>query len=462
MGLVDQGNNQMVIDFQSVRLPHKNRFLKRLFKTMLLPCVLISINGSAALSATTVNTIIGHGPQYTGTADTLGFSVSDTQYSEATGNISSDTTKTFQAGLTFNDFVVNTSLSFTATTDYTDSDGDSADPDNPVSLDGITYSWVDAAGTAVATSSYSTTIGCDSSYTYPLTLQITATNIKTFSQYGDPRESSSVTLTKSYKISPVGICYAKPYAVETVPTIQWYSFDSNGAYKGINLTDYTTPHTTAGGGYTADYVPNKGFKAKPTVSSAYFPTTGFIGAKFQLVMAGNQSDYTFSVNSGSGVTTADGSGYIRFTSKPAGSVTIRATLKTDSSIFYDYSFDATGNWVVPQSKTSKVAWATANTQCSSNLPTRATLTNSPQINAASSYVFVDNSWTRAIGGGVFGEWGPSNTTGYPNSTWSSSTSYVYYWTNEDRIDSSKFVVSNTWGDVNWAGANNSWFVVCKG
>ncbi|GAA5109262.1 hypothetical protein GCM10023211_12380 [Orbus sasakiae] len=428
-----------------------------------------TINGSAALSATTVNTIIGHGPQYTGTADTLGFSVSDTQYSEATGNISSDTTKTFQAGLTFNDFVVNTSLIFTATTDYTYSDGDSADPDNPVSLDGITYSWVDAAGTAVATSSYSTMIGCDGSYTYPLTLQITATNIKTFSQYGDPRESSSVTLTKSYKISPVGICYAKPYAIETLSSTQWYGFDSSGSYKGINVTNYTTPNVTVGGGYTSDNIPDKGFKANPTVSSNNFPTTGFPGAKFQLVMAGNQNDYNFSVNSGNGVTTADGSGYVRFTSKPSGSVTIRATLNSDSSIYYDYTFNPTGNWVVSQSKTvTSKSYTDASKICTNlgtSLPTRENLTNSPQISVSTMTTYITNSWTRAIGGGITGEWGPLNTTSYPNSDWPSTTDFVYYWTSESSSSVAQFVVSNTWGDVNYSGLSGSGnyrYVACKG
>jgi hypothetical protein len=80
-----------------------------------------------------------------------------------------------------------------------------------------------------------------------------------------------------------------------------------------------------------------------------FPTTGFPGAKFQLVMAGAQTDYRYQIiNNPGGGASIDENGMVKLTSKPMGTVTVKAILKRNPSVSYDYSFNPTSVWTIPQ------------------------------------------------------------------------------------------------------------------
>lgn len=414
--------------------------------------VLLGMSSSsyAVLTARTANTIQGVAPSFKSTVDEnankLGFAVNGTFYSEHSENIASGTAKTFSGYLSLSDFAVKSlaATDFTVADDYLDGDNDGANSTVPFSVGTTSYSWQDASGAEIPQTNYDDVIGCGSDYSMPLILTIQTPDVQVHSEYGDPRSSAATILTKSYLInidSYSGICFVKPRSLKSVP-------------KSLN-----------GGGYTTDFDPVNGFKASPTVSSANFPTTGFSGAEFQLVMSGAQTDYSYTVptNPGSGVEVNE-NGFVTLNSKPTGAVTVRATLKTDTLVFYDYTFNPTTVWAVPQ--TGKDYWVTSLAKCgeATNVLTRAELTNSPMNVAPPSWVYVDNFYTRAIKGGVFGEWGNTGSNIYSGSNWPDTGSNPFYWTPEkhDGKDGIEFwfVVRPYDGLVSYS--SSSCFIACRG
>ncbi|XKM12509.1 hypothetical protein RCS94_05665 [Orbaceae bacterium ac157xtp] len=401
--------------------------------------MLIVSNSYGALTATSANTIQGSRPGFTGQsgAKKLGFKIGNTTYSESEGNLSTATgaINNFNAGLRLDEFVVTnlTASDFSPTADYADADGDLAHPTTPFSMSPRTFEWIDSNNTVISSSNYNQTLGCGSGLNLPLTLKITLPNVKVKSRYGNPSESIPTPLVQEYKIgSTSGICFAKPNSLD------WWS--SNGTKNSGSAT----PHTIKAGGYnTAQFDPDWGFKAS---LSPAFPTTGFPGAEFTLVMIGNPTDYTFSSNDSAVV--VDTNGKVTLNSKPSGAVTITAT---KNGTPHYYTFNPT-LWVVPNPTTMNYASAVSACGGTNKIPSVLQLTSKQNA----SY------FTRTIGGGVFGEWG--YTTGssggtYPSSQWINDL----YWTRDSHSARYQLIVRSNGGYGVWYdGSNVGSYAVCLG
>ncbi|XKM12833.1 hypothetical protein RCS94_07320 [Orbaceae bacterium ac157xtp] len=403
---------------------------------------MIAPSSYGALSATSENTIQGSRPTFTNTsgAKKLGFKIDDITYSESEGNLSSSPSVVnyLNAGLTLRDFkVLNlTTNDFDPSTDYYDADGDEAHPTAAFLMSPSTYEWRDRTGALVPSTKYNETLGCgNTSLKLPLTLKIRLPNVKVRSRYGNPSESFSTELVQEYKIgTTTGICFAKPGSL--------YWEDSFSGSPNRN--------PTYGGGYhSAEFDPNNGFRSS---LSPKFPTTGFPGAHFYLVMTSNAGDYTFTHNGGTAVTVGT-DGKVTLNRKPSGAVTIKAKYRNTSQI-HEYTFDPRTVWVAP--KSSYVPYANAKVVCGgeSNIPSRAQLTNSPLTGGSHVY----NTYTRAVDGSLFGEWGWTTNSYYPGSQWVHSL----YWTREPWSSSTQFVVDSSGGYVNWyyTSTSVSCYVAC--
>jgi hypothetical protein len=417
-------------------------------------------SANAILTATSSQVITGNAPQVVAlsSADKHGFTVNGVFYSEASGIIKSGEVKEFDGNLTLNDFKVATyaPTNLDRVKNYRDIDGDNVDPNQPFKVESTYYWWYDNNGKRITGDDKKKIIGCGSGFSMPLKL-IIQTKVKTYSEYGIPKESESITLAKTYQIAiKSNICYVKPNDIVVSKNLQWRSYDPSitspisgpWAWNGSN----TSRHPVHGGGYGADYVPFFGFKATPIVAHGkFFPTTGFPGAKFQLVMTGAQTDYYYQVmNNGQGNVSVDHNGFVKLMSKPSGDITIRATLKRDHSIFHDYRFNPTTVWLEPQ-KNENITLPAAINLCGGikNIPLRKDYTNSPAINVAENenWSIYPNSFTRSIGGSIMGEWGWVSGINYPESNWPiDNTYYVLYWTRE--IDNAQY---NIYFTVNLSG-----------
>ncbi|OCG66051.1 hypothetical protein A9G41_13100 [Gilliamella sp. Nev5-1] len=424
-------------------------------------------SANAILTATSSQVIVGNTPQVVAlsSADKHGFTVNGVFYSEASGTIKSSEVKEFDGNLTLNDFkvAIYTSTNLDKVENYSDIDGDNADPQQPFKVEMTNYWWYDNNGVRIIGDDKKKIIGCGSGFSMPLKL-IIKTNVRAHSAYGIPDEGEPITLAKTYQIAPKSqICYAKPNATVVYQNAQWHGFDENGNSQKWNLEN-SIISPEYGGGRTSDYVLDFGFKAKPTYSSKTFPTTGFPGAQFQLVMTGAQTDYEFSViTQTKDVVDVDSLGSITLKKKPLDQVIVQATLKRDRSVKHDYSFNPTSIWAIPQGD-FKGYWNVSQTKCGSafNVLSRGELTNSPQRKAPMYWQFKDNNYTRAIGEGLTAEWGPMNKISYPNSEWRDA----HYWTRDNYSSELYFVVHSVNGGVGYGGYENKIgqinHIACKG
>ncbi|XKM13990.1 hypothetical protein RCS94_02180 [Orbaceae bacterium ac157xtp] len=423
-----------------------------------------------ALSATSANTIQGSRPGFTGQsgAKKLGFKIGNTTYSESEGNLSpssSGVINYLNAGLRLDEFeVMNlTASDFSPMVDYADADGDVAHPTAAFSMSPRTYVWKDRNGITIT--NYNQTLGCGSSLNLPLTLRITLPNVKVKSRYGNPSESLSTELVQEYKIgTATGICFAKPNQMIVRPNNSWV----NGSSLVWN-SGSSTPTPAGGGGYSSDFDPVNGFKAS---ADPKFPTTGFPKASFTLIMTSNASDYTFSSDDSAVI--VDTGGKVTLNSKPSGAVTIKAIYKNDTNQVHYYTFNPTTVWVVPKRNPAETYgryyYDEAKTLCGGELkiPTRADLTNSPQIGHPGGTTVPGNASTRAIDGSVFGEWGWADTTSYQGSQWVSSTSSGsvflsgYYWTRDVWSSGFRFTVHFSGGHLTYHSVSNIHYVACLG
>ncbi|XKM13409.1 hypothetical protein RCS94_10340 [Orbaceae bacterium ac157xtp] len=418
---------------------------------------MIAPSSYGALSATSANTIQGSRPGFTGQsgAKKLGFVVNGTTYSQSLNNISPSVAKEFNKDLKLSDFTVTnlTASDFSPTSDYEDADGDLAHPTTPFSMSPRTFEWIESNNHVISTANYNQTLGC-SGFNMPLTLRITLPNVKVKSRYGNPNESIATELVQEYKIMPTpGICFAKPNS------LYWQS------YWG------PSGNSTNGGGYNvAQFDPANGFKADLATK---FPTTGFPGAEFTLVMIGNATDYTFTHNGGSAVTVGT-DGKVTLNNKPSGPVTIEARYNNapPSAQPDEYTFDPRTVWVVPKKNPAhaqgKYNYDQAKIACGKGvvdgvanrlkIPNRAQLTNSPMKTGYEDVAPIPPSYyRRAVGEGVFGEWGSTIGGNYPSSQWGDNR----YWTRDYWTGSGvPFTVYPQTGSV----TENSWsidlFVAC--
>ncbi|XKM12809.1 hypothetical protein RCS94_07200 [Orbaceae bacterium ac157xtp] len=336
------------------------------------------------LSAKSANTIQGRAPTFSAQsgAKKLGFTLRGVYYSESEGNIKEGVVKLIDAGVSLSEFYIKqlTSSDFNISTDYYDADGDGAHPTSPFTMDSIRSEWRDRTGAIIPSSNYNQPFGCgNTKLKFPLTLKIELSNIKVRSRYGKPNESIPTNLTKTYKIAEgTGICFVKPGTLYFIPA---------------------TPDN--GGGYSSDFSPVNGFKAN---ASLKFPTTGFPGAYFNLVMTSNATDFTYTSNAEPAVT-VDANGKVTLNSKPAGEVTITAKYKNDPTQVHYYKFNPRNVWIVPQS--TRMTRNNAITACGglNKLPTRSQLTNGNTVLLGGCSSWRPGHVQRAIGGGVFSEWG---------------------------------------------------------
>ncbi|MCO6538021.1 MAG: hypothetical protein J6567_08695 [Gilliamella sp.] len=434
---------------------------------ILLSQLAISVPANAILTATSSQIITGNAPQVVAlsSANKHGFTVNGVFYSEASGTIKSSEVKEFDGNLTLNDFkvAIYTSTNLDKVENYSDIDGDSADPQEPFKVESTNYLWYDNNGVRIIGNDKKKMIGCGSGFSMPLKL-ILETKVKAYSQYGIPNESKQITLAKTYQIAPKSeLCYAKPNSIIIYPEYQWGKLGDN---PDLNYRMYwNSPdgrtRSKGGGGYTQDYVPNYGFRIKPVVSSKTFPTTGFPGAKFQLVMTGAQTDYDYQLinNPGDGVV-VDKNGMVKLISKPSGTVTIRAVLKRDASVMHEYSFTPISVWAKPQGD-FKGDRASGWQRCGgiNKLLSVNELTNAPtttiEIDPA---IFWGGIFTRAIDGSLFSEWGFINQRSYPDSQWRGGV----YWTRDRESSSKQYHVYSDSGHI--GTGNDSWnnYVACKG
>ncbi|XKM13120.1 hypothetical protein RCS94_08815 [Orbaceae bacterium ac157xtp] len=430
---------------------------------------MIAPNSYGVLTATSANVIQGRAPAFTGQsgASKLGFKIGNTLYSESRGNIVGGTEKIFDRDLKLSEFVVQTlSLSdFTVANDYYDADGDEEHPTTPFTIGNVSYEWRDGNGNKIT--DHTKMIGCGSGLSLPLTLKIRLP-AQAHSKYGYPKDGDPAPLEQNYKITTTsGICFAKPNSMIVNPSKTWVNVRSGATVW--NSGD-PTPDPVVGGGYDqTQFDPKNGFKASTTPK---FPTTGFAMAKFQLVMTGAQTDYTYSVLvSPTNAVTVDTNGNVTLNRKPNSAVTVKATLRSNTNIVHEYTFDPRTVWMVPYLKDddepvykSADTYAVARSRCGSRLPTRAQLTNSPQKTAPKDWTFFINAHTRKIDGSIYGEWGivdDRNYRTYPGSKW---TAYYGYWTKDNRSSTSQFRVEGDYGAVVYHGldVNSHSQIVCLG
>ena len=272
------------------------------------------------------------------------------------------------------------------------------------------------------------------------------TSVKTYSEYGNPNESETVAITKIYKIAPTGdVCYLKPNSTKVLPLNQWRGSDAQGTMYPWN-TGPIKPDPESGGGYTQDFIVDKGFRARPIVSDKPFPTTGFPGAEFQLIMNYSQDSYIYNVivNPGN-VATVDQTGNVLLKAKPPegnSDIIIRATLKSSPKKHFDYKFNPTSVWIEPQSVGS-YDWRTAFNQFCGGIdgfPSRKDYSNSPVVNVGPNWQR-NGKWnfsTRAINQGLYPEWGYTTRRTYPKSKW--EWDETTYFTKDPNSDTQYFVI----------------------
>ncbi|XKM12559.1 hypothetical protein RCS94_05925 [Orbaceae bacterium ac157xtp] len=403
-----------------------------------------------ALSAVSANTIKGNAPTVQNSR--LGFKVNGESFSVALGNIDPSVAKEFDAGLSFSHFTI---INLTDA-DYYDADGDVAHPTTSLTTGTKSVKWYDGNGTEITDTNK--LLGCGTNYSLPLTLKIKIQDVQVHSKYGNPRDSVPTALEQSYKIMPTqGICFAKPGAL-------------------VVFSSSPIRHPTKGGGHTADFDPANGFKANPTVSSVKFPTTAFPGARFQLKMTGSQTDWNYSVitNPNNAVTVDPINGWVTINNKPTGAIKVRATSKSSSSTYFDYTFEPTKLWAVPKVGTANYANSITKCGVESKVLSREQWTNSPKSLVTPSDWIVGNSYTtRAIGKiqvidaqgnmttfneSLTGEWGYLGNNNYPDSSWV----HHWHWTREAYSSNEQFAVLSGGGDINFVSSIHvtSYYIAC--
>ncbi len=416
--------------------------INKIFYVFIIPIFLSLFSTAYAITVHTTNIIHASKPEFIleTSWQKLGFTVDGVHYSQDEGTIISDEIKYFSGDYRFSDFVIDPSYSISnldSSLNYFDENGDVADDVEPFTLNpNVSYEWYDADGNDIPTSQLNNIIGCGSGFNMPLQLKIHI-GVKPNSKYGVPRQGDLSDILVKYKIaSNPELCYVAPNSLRVYPDNQWVSFNNSNKYKGWNVANLTSRKSDVGGGYSSDYVPNYGFKVNP--SGEHFPTTGFPGASFHLVVSGAQTDYEYSFVGDSSGVSVDKNGKVLLEKKPNGSITVQIKSKLEPSFKVDYTFNPTRIWVYPYNPRFsrypyadfKTIWSEATNICrEENLPSYQDLTNAPMIRDINMDFKMDNAYTRAIGQGVLPEWGYTVRYSYPESRWASVTN-DRYWTKD--------------------------------
>ncbi|HGY4723555.1 TPA: invasin domain 3-containing protein [Citrobacter amalonaticus] len=201
--------------------------------------------------------------------------------------------------------------------------------------------------------------------------------------------------------------------------------DSSATAEAVTLTGYVQgsaiDQKTASVNFVAYTLSNISVNGASFTTSQGFPTTGFTGAKFQLLMNGVTTwngDYNWSTNQ-TGWTSVDTGGTVTFTgtaTTATKSVTITATPKEGGAPARTYSFTVS-NWY-RATTTSTYTYSAAVTYCSGLggvLPTRLNLINTNITSGSVSARGVGYLW---------GEFGHISSSTYPLA----STGFSVNWT----------------------------------
>ena len=456
-------------------------------------CFLGVSQRSLALTAHSINVIIGNKPKVVdieGASKKHGFTVNGVLYSSNTNNLSDTQINQFDGNLTIKDFIIKDYAmnDLDVTANYDDTDGDGIRNNTPFTVEETNYSWFDSKGIKIENNEK--IIGCGSDISMPLTLTIT-TKVKTYSEYGVPNESEYVDITQKYKImAKPDICYAKPNQMITFPTMTWGSarpieyqgrieciltgyadnefelsldedFVDLRVTRGWNFDNSRVRNSYCGGGYNANvFDPINGFKVS---ASPHFPTTGFPGAKFQLVMTGDQEDFDYNVSANpKDSVVVDKAGNVMLKKKPIGLVTITAKFKHSEQIPEQvYSFNLSGVWAVPHGQgDNHYTYEQIVHLCGGeqNIPSRAEMSNSPNAPASwTKYPLAWDAFTRTIGEGLLSEWGMSTKYSYPDSDWPRSGLLWFY--TRDQYDVSSDIakgLSDRFAADAWIGQIGVW------
>ncbi|WP_392562103.1 hypothetical protein RHO12_01005 [Orbus sturtevantii] len=337
-----------------------------------------------------------------------------------------------------------------------------ADVAQYIDMDGDLPSGAGLTGTIAATWSYKNSNGATvlltasdlsknfSACNAPYELKIETSNIGSISAYGLPLENKFPDTTKVYKVTlptnAASVCYLQP------------NIDDN--YSGYKPSVWTPSH---------------GFTPQSTNNLALnFPTTGFDGAWFNLIIAGidaqSAGSWSATVTGGplTATATATGSNVVRVnisgpnatTGVGAGKFSPARVKIADSGGHVSYEFEIT-KWFITKPGNSN-GYANAETFCQSLgnkpgdylIPTRADYTNNPHGNPIlyppynGGEVILNNdllngTYTRAIGEGIFSEWGDTTASYYTNSDWVNNV----YWTSEAWSATRNYIVNSANGYI---------------
>ncbi|MCO5784627.1 beta strand repeat-containing protein, partial [Citrobacter meridianamericanus] len=342
----------------------------------------------------------------------------------------------------------------TAVAVTTDASGRVALTATDITAEAITVSVKTATSTQAAQTATSTfsiypivsslTVGTNNVPANNTTLNTLTATVKDLK--GNTLVNTPVKLTFSADKGTASFANASPWSTTTNAggQVTLNLKDSSAVAETVNVTAYAQgsaiDQKTAGVNFVAYSLSNASVNGANFTSGIGFPTTGFTGAKFQLLMNNVTTwngDYTWSTSQ-PGWMTVDASGNVTFNgtaTTATKAVTLTATPKGGTAPVRTWSFTV-GLWFIGTGNTMGT-YAQAVSSCtglSASVPTLAQFTSA---RALSSTAARSGSYN-----GVGPQWGTldSYTTG-----WGETTTYYNSWTSTVYSGSQNYVVAVTTG-----------------
>lgn len=427
----------------------------------------------ASLSIATINTIQGEAPQILDTTDAkvlqgiyFNLKLSDDKNLAITPNQNRILNIAYNSSPSDYSFGVN--LPALSNDDILDNDGDYLANTNNIVIDNITSEWRDASDNVIDPNS-KTWLGSNvckaESYRGDTSVKVTLSyHINT--EYGDPRSSEIREASTTFKlIADDGICYIRPGVLALNIKDGWPDGD-NKNWAGSEWAARSDPYDTD------QFKPRTGYYAWATDQNGQpFPTFGFPEGRFRIVPKNPISQYTYELvkNPNSSLVSTvrsinpDSKSEFKFNGNvpPKGEyfVILVTNINTKAKFIYRFSLN---KWIyaIPVSESKGVFFNEAKQKCSANgdrFAIRAELTNSPyatkdvSFSDENNWYQATNSFKRAIGGGLMGEWGkvyfyaPRNNSDkfdmmkdVPDSELKSIYEYNFYFTSEISPNPNKY------------------------
>ncbi|WP_392562995.1 hypothetical protein RHO12_05880 [Orbus sturtevantii] len=466
------------------------KFIKKL-RYFFIAYLVFTTNVFCALSATTINYILGHPPEIGNTAvmkfensinfrvtNSLGFTHDYQPNSEGQVYLSLDE-RFIDISPVIKDVILTDS-------DISDINGDKISTSIPYTISSLSYTWKDKNDNVISNNS-TKNLGSDicvssTSYQGPYTFSLLF-DVAVNTEYGVPN-ASTMTVQKDFIINADdGICYMQPGTLVVNTRNGWP--DGDNAWPAGRESVARQPS------YDPDvFVLRKGFKAWVEQK---FPTTAFPEARFKIVPHQNINNYTISVKDNPNNALIDqqtyAKGQFKFGNiKPAQGELYTIEVKNNiSNISYYYSFalkpsrswftvgQVTGNGT-SATATARKSYIQAVEKCGvNNLPTRAELTDSIYSTgtlAPTGAYAKNNGFIRGIGP-LTSEWGAiyyyapktfndkRDMMKTVNENLKQHFSYWYYWTKDAYSATQNFLVGDVEGNVvNYATSNGDGRILC--